>query len=65
MDFHKMPSAALQHLYLASLFASDGWTDGQTDGVFNFLDRYTITTPSGSIINFQGRHSQHSRKFFS
>ena len=32
MDFHKMPSAALQHLYLASLFASDGRTDGRTDG---------------------------------
>ena len=53
MDFHKMPSAALQHLYLARLFASDGRTDGQTDGVFNFLDRYMITTPSGSIMNLE------------
>ena len=35
MDFHKMPSAALQHLYLASLFASDGRTDGQTSEIYD------------------------------
>ena len=40
MDFHKMPSSAVLHLYLGSLFASDGRTDGRTDGVVNFLERY-------------------------
>ena len=30
-----------------------GRTDGRTDGVLNFLDRYMITTPSGSIMGLR------------
>ena len=33
MDFHKMPSSAIQHLYLGRLFAPDGRRA-------NFLERY-------------------------
>ena len=32
MDFNVIPSSALLHLYVGSLFASDGQTDGRTDG---------------------------------
>ena len=48
MDFNVIPSTAILHFYFGSLFASDGQTNGQTDGRrANFLERYVFDNHPG------------------
>ena len=42
MDFHKMPSTALQHLYLGRLFAPDGRTACQFLGALCFDNHHFV-----------------------
>ena len=48
MDFHKRPRSTILHLYLGSLFAPDGRTNGRRA---NFLERYDFDNHPFGVDN--------------